>query len=244
MLVGVTEELENWHGAVTGTAIEDGRRWVVKWDGRKELLGHALAHGMLNVAEVRLARRTYGLPAPEVLVLLAYEYGKPALPIQDLDESVASELAFSMWIRRRDTHAFNRAYVDGIPLFFDHGAAFDPTESLEAFLRPGDDFGYVPSWRVEVVDEPPTTMGMRRRTQSSGLALHAISDRTRFFRHLEAWIERLSQRDRAEVEECVRSVGFRGEEGAVITKMLNRTQVELPEALAGVRTLLELPPVR
>jgi hypothetical protein len=38
---------------------------------------------------------------------------------------------FSLWIRRRDTHAENTDCVGDVPVFFDPGVAFDGEEGYE-----------------------------------------------------------------------------------------------------------------
>lgn len=234
------DELRNWRGEVARVVDVDGERWVVK-SGRRELLGYELGKGHVNVAEVRLASSVDDGPGAEVLVRLADSYTVDDLPLRDLDEAVAGELIYSLWFRRRDTHAFNRAYVDGVPLFFDHGTAFDATQSLDAFLRDGSDNGYVPTWRIEVPDARPTTMGMRQRNQSTRLAVHAIENADRFFELLHVWVDRARRRSASEVRNAVREAGIGRRDARGITTMLRRTQHELPDALSRVMRYLETP---
>jgi hypothetical protein len=80
------------------------------------------------------------------LVRLVQDYAISELPLQDFDVAIASEMAFSIWIHRRDAHAGNRAYVNGIPMFFDFNIAFGG--EAEDFFRGGPGGGYVKNWRL------------------------------------------------------------------------------------------------
>lgn len=230
------EELLNWSGRAADTVDVDGERWVLKPEGRKELLGYLLGAGLVNVAEVRLAPKS---PAPRMaLVRLAENYRRADLPVQDLDEAVASELAYSLWIRRRDTHGFNRAYVDGVPLFFDHGAAFE-YERLRRFFRSGPDNGYVPSWRVVRWEDHPTTLEVRMRNAVSARAIHAVADRGRFFERLGGWVDLLRDRSVKSIEDAVRGAGYGRARADQLVRFLIRSQQQLPAALRRTCRLLE-----
>jgi hypothetical protein len=79
---------------------------------------------------------------------------------------IAGELVFSLWVRRRDAHPWNRAYVGGVPGFFDHHTAFGAEAdnvSLDGFFREGDNAGFTSRWRARILPEGelPTTAGER-----------------------------------------------------------------------------------
>lgn len=233
--------LTNWHGARVGTTVVDGERWAWKSRGRREALGYHLASGLLNVPEVRLQPQPDGPPI--ALVRLAENYALADLPIGDLDEAVAAEMAFSLWIRRRDTHAYNRAYVDGIPMFFDHGSAFAVARDLEHFLREGPDTGFVPAWRVEAWAYEPTTLGTRWLNGATGLAVHPVRDTERFLDAFETWVGRLVAYPGSKIDAALRAAGVRNRRLAALSRFLLRSQRELPEAARRVAPLLVAPTV-
>ena len=234
-------ELVNWNEASIPTAVVGGDRWAVKPKGRREALGYQLARGRLNVPEVRLLPRAEG--PPRALVRLAKDYTVDDLPIRDLDEAVAAELAFSLWIRRRDTHAYNRAYVGGIPIFFDHGAAFEVSLELDRFLRHGPDNGFVPAWRVEEWAHEPTTLGTRWLNDATGLAIHPVHDLARFRSFFAAWVDRLAGQPAVVIEEALTATGVGAKRFRLLRGFLRRSQQELPEVARRVLDLLAAPTV-
>src|SRR5438067_1264101 len=136
-----TSDLRQFSGkSIVDALVEwDERVWYAKechgapW---REVFAWRLGQRWLNVAEVmypdnvRDAIWRDGRPFEEhgnsglVFVRLGQDYKSEELPIQDLDSAIAGELVFSTWIRRRDAHAWNRTYVSGVPIFFDHHIAF------------------------------------------------------------------------------------------------------------------------
>lgn len=85
------------------------------------------------------------------IIRVAHEYKTGELPLKSLNEAVAGELVFSLWIRRRDAHNKNRVYnLDGIPLFFDFDVAFlaeNEGEAIEKFFE-RNETGYAGQWQV------------------------------------------------------------------------------------------------
>jgi hypothetical protein len=119
-------------------------------------------------------------PFAKPLVRLAQDYSVEELPLGDNDAAIAAELVFCLWVRRRDPHAWNRAYVRGVPVFFDQHVAFDD-RSLEDFFETGD-ASHPPHWRVCEFphDYVPTTLAERDtyRTfdQQSGISIQRVHD--------------------------------------------------------------------
>jgi len=231
-------ELANWDGGFPEIVEIGGERWVLKDDGPREVLGARLGWGRVNVAAADLM--PHG-SRPRALVRLAENYRLRDLPIRNLDEAAAAELAFSLWTRRRDTHAFNRAYVDGIPMFFDHSAAFVPEDSVDHFARDGPDNGYVPRWRVEVWGEAATTLALRDRNRVTESAVHAISEPAVFAKHLERWVAELASIPTDWIRATVASCGFEVDDAERVAAMLTRSQGELPRAVELARTALAMP---
>lgn len=119
------------------------KHWFVKCkpnpeEQKRDHLAYILGRGWTNIAEVlplsegefdNLHRVDVVLPKWATmnntnLVRLVGDYTIDQLPHTDIDRAVASELVYSLWIRRRDTHAANRAYINCVPVFFDHQTAF------------------------------------------------------------------------------------------------------------------------
>lgn len=166
--------------------VEDGEKfWVVKHTPglvdieKRELLGYLLGHRFANVAEVRLldgenelrqirslsSRGEESNSSNTFLIRLARSYTVDELPCKTPDQAVARELVYSTWIRRRDTHADNRVYVEGVPIFFDHHVAFlaEPhnAEIANFFNLQPPDYGHAGAWRVRERKERITTLEAR-----------------------------------------------------------------------------------
>lgn len=120
----------------------NGKHWFVKFkpdpeERRRDYLAYLLGRNWANIAEVRplsesefaelqsadIALPDWASADNTFLVRLVQDYSLDQLPKVDLNSAVASELVFSLWIRRRDAHTANRGYIDGIPVFFDHQTA-------------------------------------------------------------------------------------------------------------------------
>jgi len=130
--------------------------WVVKHkpgskdEEKRDLLAYLLGHQFANVAEVKLLdssehsqiknlsnKGENSLVTNTFIIRLGGSYSTHELPCKTLEQAVANELIYSLWIRRRDTHANNRAYTDkGIPVFFDHQTAFlgEPKSDINTFF--------------------------------------------------------------------------------------------------------------
>ncbi len=214
--------------SVTDLVNHDGRsivpelvRWRERWwrqkrgEGWREILAHRLGGSWLNVAEaispgeVDGGIRWDGSPfdpsadPTSSLVRLIQDYRVEEFPEQDPDRATAGELVFSLWVRRRDAHAWNRAYVDGVPGFFDHHIAFgaeDANRSLDGFFREGGDAGYVSRWRVQVLPEGErlTTAG-ERHLGSGELAIHRVHDLKAFDGDLDDAVKRIACFDDVEL---------------------------------------------
>jgi hypothetical protein len=220
--------LGNWHDKDHPLVEIHDERWMLKPEGGREVLATLLGGTRLNIAEARPWGRTGD--GARAAVRLAENYRLGDLLISDLDEAVASEMVFSAWTRRRDSHAFNRAYVRGVPIFFDNGVAFDPTQSLEDFMQTGPDFGYVPSWRVAPGSRYPRTMPVRRATIAANLALHPIHDPAAFVVQVERWITTITRISDGEIEAAVARAGLEED----VVGMLRRSRAELPGAMERI----------
>jgi len=206
----------------------------------------------LNVAEVVYAEHASGAlwtdgrafepeeNANRVLVRIAQDYDLGELPLADLDQAIAAELAFSVWIRRRDAHPWNRAYVSGIPIFFDHHIAFGAeaeNNEINSFFRSGGDGGYTGRWRVRTVppSEQPTTQG--ERVSSGGqMAIHRVHDLSAFDTHISRAAENIEQIADSELRDAAGSLHAANTEE--IVSFLIETRETLDHALGTLRLVL------
>jgi hypothetical protein len=243
----------------------DGRTtWIVKAGGDPyqlpERLAWILGRAICNVAEVkRLSEEelaavhaaAISMPGRAVamaatpdntwLVRLAGSYTLAELPRADSDSATAYELAYSLWIRRRDAHVCNRDYVLGVPVFFDHHIAFGieaDNVDLDRFFRDDGDFGYVPRWRVVESDQAWTTAQVR---QQKWLAVHFVRSRQRFEQHFSEAVETIRAIDEGAISAALEEAGVDVGKAAWIRSFLNKTTAELPEATRRVRKIIYRP---
>lgn len=240
----------------------DGKHWLVKsaprGRGAREALACALGRGWLNIPEILridaeplrgFARRLPGLDLDRNdawLVRLAQDHHVDELPLRTLAEAVAGELVFSLWIRRRDAHGFNRALVGGVPMFFDFGAALDAEPenvSLDRFMRAGADPGYVCNWRLlPLRDGEPLDLARLRETERNRpLTLHPVRNRL----HFERAIDRHAARIKGTVPETWRAelgrLDLGAAEAARLDRLLLTSQRTLDDAVGRMRELLARP---
>jgi hypothetical protein len=242
-------EFQDWFGRdlAASLRIHDGAIWYPKVEGRAERLAYLLGGDECNIAEVRPAPASWNLGRDAVIVRIAQQYELEDLAIKELDAAVAAELVFSMWIRRRDTHAFNRVYVDGVPVFFDHHIAFGMAEPMNRsprwFFRDGPDGGYVSRWRIVSTAEVASlaTIPIRRLNKEANYAVHAIDDVEGFAGRLGEWGERIGALDLSDLEEVVEFAGYQGIEVAQICHLLRASQRALPAMVGRACTLIREP---
>jgi hypothetical protein len=159
--------------------------------------------------------------------------------VHDLDDALARELVFSLWIRRRDAHAWNRVYVAGVPVFFDSHIAFgvEPNHvPLDGFFEMGCDDGYAGRWRTRVLgqDETPTTNGERALPQ--GEAAHRVRDLVAFDRYLGHAAQRIGEFSDSELRAEAWASGVPN--AREVASLLGRTRDELNEGVERLRIVL------
>ena len=239
----------------------DSRRWYLKClvSGKvasKELLAYLLSDGIANVAEVRrvtpamqiMRRGEVPVHAPEgsaIIVRLVQDYSPEELPLRSLDEAVASELVYSLWIRRRDTHVGNKGYVDGVPMFFDHHIAFDECVDAESgcvFFDRDDDGGYAGTWTLrEIPAEAKADLEeLRLVSGREGRAIHFVHSRKAVDRHLDFFAERISELSDESVRELVGECGLAGEAAVRVERNLQITRASLWDDVELLRMQLGL----
>ena len=129
------------------------------------------------------------------LVRLAQSYKKETLPIKNLDEAVASELIFSLWIRKRDTHIDNKIFINGIPIFFDFDVAFDINKKdvnkfFENKKRKNGkyrDWGFAGCWSVTT----KKTLEEIRIAKNEKICYHLIENLDNFQEQLDKYCKKI-----------------------------------------------------
>jgi hypothetical protein len=251
----------------------DHRKWFVKAkpgspeEKLRDRLAYLLGRGWVNVAEVRLVDQALFCSISEAgplregatadstcVVRLACDHDLAELPLRALDEAVAGELVFSLWIRRRDTHPFNRAYVQGVPVFFDHQTAFlgeAPLQDIEVFFETAQksDAGYGGLWRIQEIpsNTKPSTRETRedqtrRSAHGDHKSIHMIYNKGTFFEHLRLKAERIHGYSDEVLFHLCQEAGFDTARGKQVADFLatnrdtlNRDLKELEATVLGQR---------
>lgn len=202
--------------------------WVLKHnnnpDGEKrDLLGYLLAKDFANVVEIKLLSvaelqdiNQFAL-TQEVftinntfLVRLADNYSPGELNCKSLEEAVAMELVYSVWIRRRDAHVDNRVYVSGIPVFYDYHVAFlgEPDlADINVFFSQLSDYGRAGRWRVRLLRDFLTQLTRGINKNQLG-AYHYVTDLNSFYDKVENSKTVLREKVRNQIDSIVSSVQF------------------------------------
>ena len=255
-------ELFDFDGnAIIGRTVEsDGKRWYAKTAPQaamadRDLLGYLLGAGAVNVAEIRRLENPAAVTLPdgtpwrprgahELLVRLGQDYVRDELPLRDLDEAVAYELVFSLWIRRRDTHAGNKWYVDRLPLFFDHHAAFDDDHrnvDIGFFLHPEhSDEGHGGSWRVKAVAEDASldikdVRQEHRRLHRASHYVHDIDRTIALMENATSWVDTITNDT---LSAAIRRAALPTDHATTVHGLLLRTQASLRQDVGRLRDQL------
>ncbi len=249
----------------------DGAVWFVKTkiggsqERNRENLASLLGAGWLNIAAVRVLSseqfddlRGTGINLPKsatdantYLVRFAPDYGDDELPIKDPDMALAHELVFSLWIRRRDAHTFNRVYRHGTPIFFDSGTAFlgEPRLlDLDEFFQPGPDPGWPGLWRIGQADSIDlNTLELRRRERESfqhhdeqGRVVFPVLNRELFFDAMDHCRTKIDRLRPARIRELIDLSGQSQKDGEEIFDFLTETSQKIEDGMQRLRrTFLE-----
>lgn len=223
----------------------DGKHFIIKYgDKKREFLAYLLGKDLVNIAEVKpileneiLEIQKLGIPLENntnsintYLVRLVQDYSVSELPIKKLDEAVAGELIFSTWIRRRDAHAFNRGYIQDIPVFFDSHIAI----SGEPGLRNIDIFfdktqthpGYAGVWHVEEVKTNKEVKTLLTRERQDWGGLHLVYSINNFKKAIKSFIKKIKF-DRCDWKELAIQAGFEENEAGNIAQFLEESRYSL-----------------
>lgn len=237
----------------------EDRLWYVKGVNNpaalgRELLAPRLGAGVVNVVDTRRVTDPSGLIKSdgtswtaenpyELMSRLVDSYALQDLPITDPDRAVAFELVFSLWIRRRDTHAGNKAYVENVPVFFDHGVAFDGEQGYEdigRFLDPTEDAGHAGRWRLRKLEDGQVIdlTELREEHRRTQLATHYVIDLERTDAGMDdavSWVEGLTE---AQIRQTADEALLSAEHAGAVANLLLATQSTLAADLDRLREVL------
>lgn len=248
----------------------EDRVWFVKSkpgdpsEKQRDFLAYLFGADWLNIAEVRLItpeifeelKRTSVSVAMDAsakntyLVRFVPDYSMDELPIHNLNLAIASELAFSLWIRRRDAHSFNRVYREGVPVFFDHQVGFGKELELldlDQFFHRGIDSGWAGYWSLEKVSPEfsPDTILYRLREQqifreqkNAQAVFHPINDVEEYRRGFRNTIRKILSFNESDCFERALYAGFQKEYAKEVTTFLRQSAQTLLEAAEKYQEVL------
>lgn len=220
----------------------------------REVLASLLGGSWLNIPEVRLLTseefQALRLEKAEVLgekaseqntylVRLAQDYKLNELPIPNFDDAIASEIAFSSWILRRDAHAANRVFVHGIPMFFDFHIAFGA--EVEDFFRGGPDGGYVGNWHLWQIksDNALSDIPLLRLLEfDKGIAAIPFIDKNHFEDALFRSTECIKQFDKKYLYRIIKRSGFSERRCSQVYSLLEKSSDDLDTSIDKVLSII------
>lgn len=258
------ELVDYWGRNYSSHIVADkGKNWLLKsqpnslWKARRDRLAYLMAGTWLNIPEIRLLTEEevreldslFPALSPKQndawLIRLAQDYSIDDLPNKDLTESIAGELFFSLWIRRRDAHFSNRALVSGVPMFFDFEVGFlgEPRNSdLGHFLRGGPDSGYVGNWRFLNLGGKQLNLGeIRAMENRKPLSIQPINDSAIFDRATAYFTDKIKHLPQASWIENINQAGFVDEEARQIDQLLLESQANIDTGVAQIMSILNKP---
>ena len=230
-----------------------GKTWFIKScpedpeSKNRDLLAFLLGGSWLNIPEVRLLSseefralfqkkaELFGEKASEqntYLVRLVQDYGIGEIPLQNFDSAIASEIAFSIWIRRRDAHSGNRAFVHGIPMFFDFHIAFGGES--EDFFRGGPGGGYVENWRLWQIKSDTALEDIALLSYlefDKNIAAIPIINKSHFETALLRFTGYIREYDRKNLYETIKKAGFSEERCLQVNRILQKSLEDLDFSL-------------
>lgn len=240
-LIKLGEELKTYLDKIIKT--EDGIFWYIKTGHnedhkKREKLAYILGRNWVNVAEVKDIDEeelnqlvSLGYPVQNhkfsdiYLTKLGQGYSFSELIQKDINEAVAGELIFSLWIRRRDAHVKNRIYLNGIPIFFDHHIAFlaegEDLRSEDGFYAKEPQ-----NWKVKVSGNVPTTIIAREELKDNAQYYHFINNLEKYKETIQKITEILKS-DKRDYKSIAQEVGFNQEEAEKISVFLEESKNNL-----------------
>ena len=242
----------------------DNKYWYVKKlrppeHKKPDYLGWLVGKDIANVAEVRTLSpeelsQLVTLPTLSpigstisnentYLIRLVNSYTDDEILLKTNDEATAYELVYSVWIRRRDAHAFNKVYRKDVPIFFDHQTAFlgEPhLQNIQIFFQePPNDYGCAGAWRVVLREkEILTNDGRNNPIMQAAQFIHNIDA---FNEGVRAATEKILTIRIDDLAETIHSAGYNETEAAERIQFLKNNQVSLQEDIEMMKKILFKP---
>ena len=235
-----------------------GKNWILKSGAssseEKKLnqLAYLLGRGWLNIPEIYIPSIRHlkklndhlskfhncVITEDSFFVRLVQDYIPNQLPLNSFDSAIAAELAFSVWIGRRDAHACNRAFASKVPMFFDFGIAFGVEE--EDFFRSGPDAGYADNWRANIIDDISTIdlRKLRSLEKELGKALIPMQVAEKFKTDTCTFSKIIKKISAKEIERKALLAGFTRIQSDKIVDYLNQRASSLEDNLDRVYHIL------
>lgn len=250
-----TEELEGYFGDDFSKKIisHKGYNWYVKQKNESEkkidLLAYYLGKNWTNIAEVieldKEAKTiitnnnifTHFDNTNTWLVKIGQSYPTNQICIKNIDKAVATELIFSLWTRRRDTHSYNRVYSDkfNVPIFFDHQTAFlgeQDLQDIKVFFDPNQNgAGYASTWRIRTKDNQLLTTKYVRDYEKKSeypLTIHFVNDIQNTLYYIRETVD-LILSNNFENTDIIKKAGFKNNEADEILSFIKKNKNELLE---------------
>lgn len=216
----------------------EGKHWIIKESTevnsrKREYLTFLLGKNLVNLTEIKVLNQedlttllNMGFAIDlnshgTFLTRIVHDYSQEELPLKELDSAVAGELVFSTWIRRRDSHEFNREYIEeDIPIFFDHGVAFQGNKDANIFFSEQGK-GFAGSWRVFKINEA-SEIKSRFRKDNWG-DNHFIYDFENFSNEVRRQASLINFEEQS-LKEIISQAEFEGSEAENLKSMLLTTQ--------------------
>lgn len=242
---------------VSRVVLRENKYWYVKTtpDIKRPYLGYVLGRGICNIAETKMLsneevaelKTLLSLPIDTsidntLLIRLASSHRLEELPCQTVEKAVATELVYSIWIRRRDTHAENREYnLQGIPVFYDFHIAF--LAQLKwihstMFFKDNPDYGHPPSWRVKEIDENMTTERARNVITQSSKAWHYVGSIEQFTKELSLAEESVKKLTEADTRSVITSAGFDSSSIDMIENFIRQNLITLHSDIEEMKKII------
>lgn len=128
-------------------------------------------------------------------------------------------MVFSIWIRRRDAHSFNRSFIHGIPVFYDHEAGFlaeKCTRTIDGYFSVGPDPDYAGLWRLnlgehDALDTLSLRQEERKRFDDNGRDRYTyfpIRDTALFLEEIKNSVRDITSILEKKISHCIRRAGF------------------------------------
>lgn len=260
-----------WQNSYTNCLVKHRSKiWFVKSkigpekQKERDYLAYLLGSDVCNIAEVKpLSEKEFrslekiGIKCTigashenTFLVRFCGDYKSSELTHRSLEGALAAEFVFSIWIRRRDAHSYNRYYVGGVPVFFDHETAFLGEEDLVdigKFFSNGPDPGFPGLWRLELgAHENIDTLATRAKetalfsnSRQEKMTSIPVRDQKAFIKYVGVTTEKITSLSPDFIDNKIFESGFRDVEMEKIGSFLKGERLNLSSRVNEFLNLIQ-----